>query len=224
MTVGARFAPPYPPIAPVPTTAVFAVHDLSARRGTSLLWQRLSFSLHEGDALVVRGANGAGKTTLLRVLAGLTHAEDGFVEWRGIRLRAFAQALRNDALYIGHAPALKDAMTAHENLASLATLAAEDAPAPAITAALAATGLAAQAALPARVLSQGQRRRVQLALLPLSTRPLWILDEPDTALDAQGLAWLAETLSSHCARGGLLVMATHHPLRLEGARVTEIAL
>ena len=114
--------------------------------------------------------------------------------------RTVREALRDELVYVGHAPALKDELSAQENLASLTSLAAEDAPPQHLETALAAVGLAAQSALPARVLSQGQRRRVHLAQLALSTRALWILDEPATALDRQGLAWLEAALSRAPAR------------------------
>ncbi|MEO8848194.1 MAG: cytochrome c biogenesis heme-transporting ATPase CcmA [Casimicrobiaceae bacterium] len=208
----------------MPIPAILTAHELAARRGATLLWRDVSFALHGGDALVVTGANGAGKTTLLRVLAGLTQAEHGTLDWRGGRMHPFAPALRADLLFCGHAPALKDALSASENVQSLASLAAEDASAATVSAALGAVGLAAHAALPARVLSQGQRRRVHLALLALSTRPLWILDEPATALDAQGLAWLQATLAAHCAAGGIVVLATHAPIAITGAQLREIAL
>lgn len=204
--------------------ATLAAQDLAARRGTALLWQRLGFAIAEGGALVVRGANGSGKTTLLRILAGLTRAERGSVTWRGERVAPFAQALRDDLVFIGHAPALKDELTAQENLASLATLAGDDASPERVSDALAAVGLAAQMRLPSRVLSQGQRRRVHLAQLALSLRPLWILDEPATALDAQGLAWLQAALSAHLARGGIAALATHTRIGIATAHITEIAL
>jgi heme exporter protein A len=203
---------------------MLAAQDLAARRGNALLWQRVAFSISAGDALVVRGANGSGKTTLLRILAGLTHAEHGTIDWRGQRVEPHAQALRDDLVFIGHAPALKDELTARENLASLATLAADDATPQRVAEALAAVGLAAQMTLPARVLSQGQRRRVHLAQLALTTRPLWILDEPSTALDDQGLIWLEATLSTHLAGGGVAALATHAPLAIAPDRVKEIAL
>ena len=203
---------------------MFAAQDLAARRGDVLLWQRVAFALGEGAALVVLGANGSGKTTLLRILAGLTHAEQGTIAWRGQRVGPFAQALRDELVYVGHAPALKDELSAQENLASLTSLAAEDAPPQHLETALAAVGLAAQSALPARVLSQGQRRRVHLAQLALSTRALWILDEPATALDRQGLAWLEAALSAHLARGGVAVLATHTPIGVAEGRLTEVTL
>lgn len=203
---------------------MLVAHDLAARRGDSVLWRGLDFTVSEGHALVVRGANGSGKTTLLRVLAGLTHAEHGDVQWRGRQVGPMAQALRDDLVFIGHAPALKDELTAFENLASLVALAAQRVSAQQVGDALAALGLSRQSSLPARVLSQGQRRRVHLAKLALTRRPLWILDEPATALDAEGLEWLAATLSAQLARGGVVVTATHVPLPLDADRMTEVVL
>ena len=139
---------------------MLAALDLAARRGPRLLWQHLNIALDAGEALLVRGANGAGKTTLLRILAGLAHAEHGTVAWRGRTAPPFAPALRDELLFVGHVPALRDELSAAENLASLSSLAAEPLAPPALAAALAAVDLARQAALPARVLSQGQRRRV----------------------------------------------------------------
>ncbi len=189
-----------------------------------MLWHGVDFALHAGHALVVRGANGSGKTTLLRVLAGLTRAERGSVQWRGQVVQPMAQALRDDLVFIGHAPALKDELTAFENLASLTTLAAQPVTAQRVGDALTALGLSRQSSLPVRVLSQGQRRRVHLAKLSLTQRPLWILDEPATALDADGLEWLAATLSAQLARGGVVVTATHAPLQLAAGLTTELAL
>jgi heme exporter protein A len=203
---------------------MLAAQDLAARRGTRLLWQGVSLALEPGEALVVRGANGAGKTTLLRILAGLAHAEHGIVRWRGAPVAPHAQALRDDLLYIGHAPALRDELDAAENLASLAALAAEPLSARARDDALAAVDLSAQATLPARVLSEGQRRRVHLARLASTARVLWILDEPAAALDAAGVRWLAARVAAHLARGGVAVVSTHAPIELTGARVAEMTL
>ncbi|HEY7903746.1 MAG TPA: cytochrome c biogenesis heme-transporting ATPase CcmA [Casimicrobiaceae bacterium] len=203
---------------------MLAALDLAARRGPRLLWQHVSIALDAGEALLVRGANGAGKTTLLRILAGLARAEHGTVSWRGRTVAPFAAAVRDDLLFVGHVPALRDELSAAENLASLASLAAEPLAPPTLEAALAAVDLAAQAKLPARVLSQGQRRRVQLALLASTSRPLWILDEPTTALDADGARWLAARVTQHLARGGLAVVSTHAPLEFSPARVKELAL
>ena len=193
--------------------------DLAARRGDAQLFSGVSFSLEPGAALFVRGPNGSGKTTLLRILAGTTQAAAGHVLWRGERVGPFASALRASAVFIGHAAALKDELTAEENLVSLLQLQGAHASHHALIDALRAWSLARQHALPARVLSQGQRRRVSLARLRLLRRPLWLLDEPTTALDDAGRITLRDTLTAHLAAGGIAVIATHEDLPLAaGAR------
>lgn len=189
-------------------------HDLAAQRGDAGLFASISFSLEPGAVLFVRGPNGSGKTTLLRILAGVTQAAFGRVIWRGSLVGPFERVLRASALFIGHAPALKDELTAEENLASLASLHGASAQPPALLEALRAWSLERQRALPARVLSQGQRRRASLARLQLVSRPLWLLDEPLAALDDAGAATLRESLTAHLARGGSAVIATHQDLSL----------
>jgi heme exporter protein A len=126
--------------------------------------------------------------------------------------------------FVGHAPALKDELTTEENLGALVALAGESASAAAIRAALDAVELGSRRALHARVLSQGQRRRVGLARLSLLARRLWVLDEPTTALDTAGAAMLATMIGAHLDRGGLAVAATHTPLGLPAAQVQSITL
>ncbi len=189
-------------------------HDLAACRGEATLFSGLGFSLAPGTALVVSGPNGSGKTTLLRLLAGATHAAQGTLAWRGAAVHPFDPSLRAEALFIGHVPALKDDLTAEENLASLTSLHGARAEPAALAAALAVWTLTRQRALPARVLSQGQRRRVGLARLSLVTRTLWLLDEPATALDDAGIATLRAVITTHLAGGGIAVIATHQELGL----------
>jgi heme exporter protein A len=197
------------------------VQELAARRGEASLFSGLSFSLAPGTVLIVSGPNGSGKTTLLRVLAGLTHPAAGTLAWRGTALATFDSRLRGSTLFIGHVPALNDDLTAEENLASLTSLhGAPAAPGP-LTDALGVWGLSRQRSLPARVLSQGQRRRVGLARLRLVARTLWLLDEPATALDDAGVATLRAAIGAHLAGGGIAVIATHQDLGLPaGGRET----
>jgi heme exporter protein A len=187
-------------------------HDLAARRGDAQLFSGVSLSLPPGAALFVRGPNGSGKTTLLRILAGTTQAAAGRVLWRGERVGPFHPALRTCAVFIGHSPALKDELTAEENLASLTTLQGVPVERAAVLEALNAWSLSRQRTLPARVLSQGQRRRVALARLWLVSRPLWLLDEPATALDDAGQVTLRDALAAHLSAGGIAVIATHQHL------------
>ncbi len=191
--------------------------NLAARRGDALLFSDLSFSLAPGTALVIGGPNGSGKTTLLRMLAGLSHPAEGTIAWRGRPVRAFDSELRAETLFIGHVPALKDELTALENLASLAQLHGSQASLEALREALGAWSLSRQRSLPARVLSQGQRRRIGLARLLLLRRSLWLLDEPATALDDAGIVLLCEAIASHLAGGGIAVLATHQELALPPA-------
>lgn len=197
---------------------------LAARRGLARLFAGLTFRVDAGEALVVTGANGTGKTTLLRMLAGLSAPAEGEIRWNGRPTAPFDPALRSALAFAGHLPSLKDELTAEENLASLVALAGEKVPAEAIRGALDDVALSRQRALPARVLSQGQRRRIGLARLALLPRPLWILDEPVTALDAAGTELLARLVAGHLAKGGLAVAATHAPLGLPAARVRPLAL
>lgn len=198
--------------------------DLAARRGPARLFERLSFAVTPGHAIVVTGANGTGKTTLLRMLAGLTLPSAGEIRWEGKPVAPFAGRLRASLAFAGHAPALKDELTTEENLGALVSLAGETASLEAIRGALDQVALGPRRALPARLLSQGQRRRVGLARLSLVKRVLWVLDEPLTALDAAGAALLAEMVSTHLDRGGLAVAATHVPLGITPARMQSLAL
>src|SRR5450631_205111 len=194
---------------------------LAAQRGGVTLFANVEFALGPGEALLVTGANGSGKTTLLKIVAGLAQPDAGTLDWRGAAVAPFAAEARATTLYIGHATALKDELTAEENLISLARLHGAAADAATVNDALRAWTLEPQRALPARVLSQGQRRRIGLARLRLVRRPLWVLDEPATALDAAGVATLQALLAEHLAQGGIAVIATHQDLALPaGSRRT----
>ncbi len=198
--------------------------DLAARRGDRMLFSEVSFALEAGAALIVTGANGSGKTTLLRMLAGLTEPSSGELWWRDALVSAFDPSLRAAMLYIGHAAALKDEFTAEENLLSLASLHGVAPSRAAVRAALDEWSLGQHVDVPARVLSQGQRRRIALARTSLSRRLLWILDEPATALDAAGLATLAHRVNAHLAGQGIAVISTHQPLALNAGAVRSIEL
>ena len=198
--------------------------ELAARRGSSRLFSSLSFSVEPGCALFITGANGTGKTTLLRILAGLGSPSGGKIRWRGVDVAPFAQSLRDDVAYGGHLPALKDELTAEENLAALVALTGDTMEPARLRDALGSVSLERQARLPARALSQGQRRRLGLARLSLSRRPLWLLDEPATALDTAGIALLKRLLTGHLERGGCALVATHQPLELPAAHVRALSL
>jgi len=205
------------------------VSALAAARGDRVLFAGLDFSVPAGGLLQVTGRNGTGKTTLLRVLARLARPEAGEMRWKGAATTALGDEFFADLCYLGHAPAIKDDLTARENLAISAGIAGVTVDAAAIDAALAEVGLTGREMLPGRVLSQGQRRRVALAQLYLGDRKLWLLDEPLAALDTEAADAFVVRLGQHLHGGGVAVVATHHAivpaapatlhqLRLGGAR------
>ncbi len=200
------------------------VQALSGARGYAQLFSGVSFRVEAGRALAVTGANGSGKTTLLRIVAGLSAAAAGKLFWNGNAMVPFDPRLREVVVFHGHLPALKDELTTYENLASLVALAGMRAGDGELAQALEAVALTRQRQLPARVLSQGQRRRVGLARLRVLTKPLWVLDEPATALDAEGAGLLATMLDDHLAAGGAAVIATHQPLPLPPERWLSLAI
>jgi heme exporter protein A len=181
---------------------------LSVERGGRIVFADLGFRLQAGEALRVSGPNGAGKSTLLKAIVGLLPLAAGKIDI------APSSDVRRAELchYVGHADALKPNLTAFENLAFLAALLATGAARPgaaAIEAALERLGLAAVADLPAAYLSAGQRRRAALARLVAVFRPIWLLDEPLTALDPPSQATILEIMGAHIAAGGMIVVATH---------------
>jgi len=194
---------------------------LRVERGGRTIFANLSFSLPAGQALLVTGANGAGKSTLLRALAGLLPIAEGEIAV------APSGDMGRAALchYVGHADALKASLTIGENLAFWSAMLAPAAASPgerfaaALPAALTRFGLAHIADLPAAYLSAGQKRRAALARLLTVPRPIWLLDEPLTALDAAGQAILTALIEAHRAQGGLLVAATHAPLAIAARQI-----
>ena len=188
---------------------------LLCMRDRRRLFGDLDLALDAGSALLVEGVNGAGKTSLLRLLCGLAEPHAGSVHWRGEDIRRCRIDYHAELLYLGHQPALKDDLTALENLQFYQSLAGGPAADP--DAALAAAGLEGLEERTVRRMSAGQRRRVALARLWLESRhTLWILDEPFTALDVAGIRNLTRRLEEHLGRGGVAVVTSHQPLSLPG--------
>ena len=197
------------------------VSGLACTRGDRTLFRGVSFTLQAGGLLHVAGANGSGKTSLLRIVCGLGAVEAGNVRWRGASIRTLREAYWRELVYIGHAPALKDDLTAAENLRVACLLANRATTADAAKQALAAFGLAACEHLPLRALSQGQKCRSALARLALSMQvPLWILDEPFSALDVDAVKHLAQLIVAYAEGGGSVIFTTHLDAAL-ASRVTQ---
>ena len=196
--------------------------DLACRRGGRLLFQHVAFELPPGRLAWVRGHNGRGKTSLLRLAAGLSSPEHGEVLLDG---QPVQRASDRRPLYIGHANALKDDLTATEALQFLLRLHGRAWDTVTAHAALQRLGLPGRKQAPVRTLSQGQRRRVALARLAVEDEAaLWILDEPFDALDADGVATLNQLLADHLARGGNVLLTSHLPLDAERLRPLRIDL
>ncbi len=200
-----------------------SVAGLSFSRGRRKLFTDLSWQLDAGEALILRGANGSGKTSLLRVLSGLTAADSGEVKWNDRSWAPLSSAQRATMLYLGHVNAIKDELSAAENLAEALAFDGLQIDAAMQRDALRRVGLADRLDLQARRLSQGQKRRIGLARLALSSKPLWLLDEPTNALDSEGVEIFVELVGKHLEQGGLACIATHLPLALAG-KVRELAL
>jgi heme exporter protein A len=194
-------------------------------RGNRRLFRDLSFRLEAHQALRVRGENGSGKTSLLRIVAGLSPAESGRVSWNDGNIRALGEDYLRDLLFLGHSNGLKDDLSPVENLRYALALAGVVAGERALREALTEQGLAAIADLPVKLLSQGQKRRVALARLSFSEeKPLWILDEPFTALDAASVERLLRTVTKQLQRGGTVMFTTHQEVDLPGATMRTLEL
>ncbi|WP_179379741.1 heme ABC exporter ATP-binding protein CcmA [Jannaschia marina] len=184
----------------------YAVTDLACRRGQVTVLRGVSFALAPGEALVLRGPNGSGKTTLLRTLAGLTPPVEGAVD-------------PETCAYVAHADGLKGQLTVAENLAFWARIFGTADIGPAVGAFDLGPLLHRRAA----DLSAGQKRRTSLARLPLTGRPVWLLDEPTVSLDTETVARFGQVVAGHLAAGGMAVLATHIDLGLPETRALDVS-
>jgi heme exporter protein A len=186
------------------------VSKLSCTRGDRTLFRDLSFKVESRALVHVAGANGSGKTSLLRMLCGLGAIDEGNIHWRGETVRSLGETYSRELVYIGHLNALKDDLSAVENLSTTCALAGHTVVTDEIRSALTQFGLDRTADLPVRALSQGQKRRSALARLALSaSTPLWILDEPFSALDAHSVTQLEQLIVQFVDAGGAVIFTTH---------------
>lgn len=199
--------------------------NLTCERGERTLFAGLEFAVAAGSMLRVAGPNGTGKTSLLRVLCGLLEPRAGEVRWRGRNIRRQREEYWNELIYVGHLNGVKDDLTVYENLNVAQAIAGRETDDAVLRRALDAMGLGGFEHTMARFLSQGQRRRIALARLFATTHaPLWILDEPFTALDQRGVTALSQLIASHCGNGNMVVLVTHQDVAIDVPRQQHIEL
>ena len=196
------------------------VNNLSCVRDDRLLFEGLSFAISAGEVLLLEGKNGSGKTSLLRILCGFREPDVGDLSWCGDALSDSSYFA--DLAYVGHLEGVKKELTVYENLK--VALALGQAGSYSIMEALTRVNLEDFADVLVGALSAGQKRRLSLARLLITKNILWILDEPFTSLDRQGIALIETLMSEHCAKGGMIVLTSHHDLSLQGVDVQSIML
>ncbi|WP_338018587.1 heme ABC exporter ATP-binding protein CcmA [Oricola indica] len=195
-------------------TMKLVVTDLAADRGSGPIFEAITFALQDGEGLLVTGPNGAGKSTLIRAIAGLLRPSAGTAEIEGAT--EDWPDVPSASHYLGPINAMKPALTVFENLSFWQTFCGR--PALGVDEALERIGLEHTRDLPFSYLSTGQRRRVSIAKLLISHRPVWLLDEPTSGLDAASELHFAELVREHMETGGIVAAATHLPIRVEGMK------
>jgi len=200
--------------APFSVTCQFRAVDLCCIRDDRVLFERLSFELNQGEALLLEGRNGSGKTSLLRILCGFRPPDAGELYWNGEALAS--HALRENLAYVGHLNGCKADLTVMENLQMALALGepASDCPPEEALRRLRLLGYDDQLA---HTLSAGQKRRLALARLLITRNRLWILDEPFTSLDRDSIAVIEDLMAQHLTRGGMIIVTSHHAVSSHGA-------
>ena len=193
---------------------------LECQRGGRVLFRALSLALAPGDVVRLAGANGSGKTSLLRILCGLLEPAAGEVTWQGLSIASLREEYSKNVLYLGHAAAVKEDLTAAENLRISTRIAGVSTTGKSILEALDRYGVPKGLV---RRMSQGQRRRAALARLALSASvPVWLLDEPFTALDKSASALTEELVAAHAKAGGMVAYTTHHAANISDRKVIQL--
>lgn len=188
--------------------------DLGCVRGDRRLFSAVNFAVRAGSLLQVRGPNGSGKTSLLRLICGLLTPAEGELHWEGTNIRSLGEDYFNSLSYIGHRNGIKEELTPIENLRVTSGLMGTALGQQAATNVLGKIGLSGREHLPARLLSEGQRRRSALARLLICEKSLWVLDEVLTSLDSSAVQFVTSLIKEHLNKGGIAVVATHHDLEL----------
>ena len=193
-------------------------------RGDRRLFRDVSFRLAPGTLLQLTGPNGSGKTSLLRIIAGLVSPESGEIRWQGAQIRSLAEEYSRSVTYIGHRTAVKEELSSLENLRISNGLSGIEITNGEAQQALARVGLAGRENLPARFLSEGQRRRSALARLITCSTTLWLLDEILASLDRAAASLIESIIGEHLNRGGIAIVATHQELHIPTSSFQRLEL
>ena len=194
---------------------MFETRSLECVRDDRQLFSDLSFTVSDAEVLQIEGHNGSGKTSLLRILCGLRLPEAGQVMWQGESIISNREDYYENMVYIGHLPCIKADLTVMENVRSLLDTRSLNLSDEVIEPALEKVGLASYEDVQGKALSSGQRRRILLAFVELAQARLWILDEPLTALDVQGVELMESMILEHRQAGGSVIFTTHHGMQLD---------
>ena len=190
----------------------FLGEKLTCIRGERVIFTNLNFSINEGEVLYLKGPNGSGKSTLLRLMAGLLPPTSGALTWNNKDINDDEGLFRSLIHYVGHQDAIKTGLTVEENLHFWAEMNSYMKEAGTVQKALTEFSLDNLSTLPARFLSAGQRKRLNLARLSATSAPLWLLDEPSNSLDSDSVKILSRAISEHQQKGGMVAIATHEKL------------
>jgi heme exporter protein A len=193
-------------------------------RGERLLFSDISFSLAPGTFLQLTGPNGSGKTSLLRILCGLMMPESGEIRWQGADIRSLAEEYSRSITYIGHRTAVKEELSSLENLRISSGLAGFEVNRAEAQESLSRLGLAGRENLPARFLSEGQRRRSALARLITCNTKLWLLDEVLASLDRAAGMLIESVIGEHLNKGGIAIVSTHQELHISAGSFQRLEL
>lgn len=204
------------------TEPLLQLRNLSCQRDNRSLFEGLSCDIHAGNIVQIEGPNGSGKTSLLRILTGISNEFSGDVLWRGQSIATDRLDYLNHLLYLGHLPGVKKALTPRENCHCWSGLNQGHLQV-SIDESLSAVGLQGFEDTPCHQLSAGQLRRVALSRLYMTPTPVWILDEPFTAIDKAGVEKLQRLMAEHCGGGGCVILTTHQDIGLDNVVKVQLS-